>query len=726
MRYLFIYITLIFSILTNANAQNWRKDSKLAAQYAKQGRFTEAAEKYESAWKEKNKKTEFIEKAGQYYALVRDYKRTAEAYRNIKNDKDFPLARYFFARALKQDGQYTEASSEFSEFVNTYKGKDRESLTEVVQNEIKGCEMAQQLLKNAGKTPIQFARLSNLVNSSEADFAPIPFADDILYYSSTVSGKAVIYRTQKSNGSWTKAILPSGIPTSKEKNVCNGSFSADGKRFYFTQCGGSGTEDLSATCNIYMIIKNSDSWSSPVKLKASINVPKANVTQPFATQLGEKEILYFASDAAGGSGKTDIWQATRNTISGDMEFSAPTNLGAAINTVGDDITPFFDISDNTLYFSSNAHLTTGGFDIFKTKYNNNAWTKPENVGFPYNSNADDYYFTKNKSKSGGFLVSNRIYGKEKTVTTNEDIFEFSSPNKTLAIRGQVLQKENSSALKDIRITLYEVMSNTQKRLLQSKPNSESDYEFALLPDKKYRLEAEKKGFKTTFYEFSTLKTDSTANGISYNIYLENQEKSSGTTVSSYIEDSKKPVLTTTTAAKPTAQNTSTKPATASEKANPQQPVVVAKPTATPTKTDTKPVVEKPIVNAPKTDVLAAKGDAMAVGKGSSQGLPLYEIVGPNSEHLLTSAPKQKGIYYKIQILATKEFSIEEPRYRSVRDLGRMDTEYIIGKGLSRVLLADFFMYEDAERLLPQVQQNKEFKTAYIVKYQDGERIGTGK
>ena len=726
MRYLFIYTTLIFSILTNANAQTWRKDSKLAAQYAKQGRFVEAAEKYESAWKEKNKKTEFIEKAGQYYALVRDYKRTAEAYRNIKNDKDFPLARYFFARALKQDGQYTEASAEFSEFVNTYKEKDKASLAEVVQNEIKGCEMAQQFLKNAGKTPIQFTRLSNLVNSSEADFAPIPFADDILYYSSTISGKAVIYRTQKSNGSWTKAILPAGIPSSKEKNVCNGSFSADGKRFYFTQCGASEEDNLNATCKIYVIIKNADAWSSPVKLKEAINVPKANVTQPFSTQLGEKEILYFASDAAGGSGKTDIWQATRNTISGDMEFSAPTNLGAAVNTVGDDITPFFDISDNTLYFSSNAHLTTGGFDIFKTKYNNNAWTKPENVGFPYNSNADDYYFTKNKSKSGGFLVSNRIYGKEKTVTTNEDIFEFSSPNKILAIRGQVLQKENSSALKDIRISLYEVMSNTQKRLLQTKPNAESEYEFALLPDKKYRLEAEKKGFKTTFHEFASTKTDSTANGISYNIYLESQEKSSGTTVSNYIEDSKKPVLTTTTAAKPTDKNTSTKPATASEKTNPQQPVVVAKPTATPTKTDTKPVVEKPIVNVPKTDVLAAKGDAMAVGKGSSQGLPLYEIVGPNSEHLLTSAPKQKGTYYKIQILATKEFSIEEPRYRSVRDLGRMDTEYIIGKGLSRVLLADFFVYEDAERLLPQVQQNKEFKTAYIVKYQDGERIGTGK
>ena len=725
MRYFFIYITLIFCILANANAQTWRKDSKMAAQLAKQGRFAESAEKYEAAWKEKNKKTEFIEKAGEYYALVRDYKRAAEAYRNIKDNSDFPLARYFFARALKQDGQYTEASQEFSEFVNSYKGKDKTSLTEVIQNEIKGCEMAQQFLKNAGKTPIQFARLSNLVNSSEADFAPIPFADDILYYSSTISGRAVIYRTQKSNGSWSKGVLPAGIPTMKEKNVCNGSFGADGKRFYFTECGGSNTDDLSATCKIYVIIKNDNTWSSPIKLRDNINVTNANVSQPFSTQLGDKEILYFSSDVSGGNGKMDIWQTTRNITAGDLDFSTPTNLGSGVNTVGDDITPYFDVSENTLYFSSNALLTTGGFDIFKTKMTNNAWSKPENAGFPYNSNADDYYFVKNKNKTGGFLVSNRVYGKEKTTTTNEDIFEFSSPTKTLSIRGQVLQKDNSAGLKDTRITLYEVMSNTQKRLLQTKNNVESDYEFALLPDKKYRLEAEKKDFKTTFYEFSSTKTDSTTNGISYIIYLENQEKSSTTTVSNYIEDSKK------TTAKPTetVKATDKKPAS--------QPVVIAPKPVTvatvPEKTNVKPS-EKPVVKpnvtdtkpSEKTDVLVSKGD-VGMGKGTSVGImPLYETVGPNSEHLLTSAPKQKGTYYKIQILATKDFTADEPRYRVVRDLGRMDTEYIVGKGLSRVLLADFFVYEDVERLLPQIQQNKEFKTAYIVKYQDGQRVGTGK
>jgi WD40-like Beta Propeller Repeat len=782
MRYIHICILFIFCAFTSANAQTWRKDSKMAVQLAKQGRFAESAEKYESAWKQKNTKTEFIEKAGEYYALVRDYKRAAEAYRNIKDDKDYPSARYFFARALKQDGQYTEASQEFSEFVNSYKGKDKISVTEVVQNEIKGCEIAQQFLKNTGKSAIQFSRLSNLVNSSEADFAPIPFADDILYFSSTISGKAVIYRSQKSNGSWNKAILPTGIPTEKEKNVCNGSFSPDGKRFYFTECGGSNTDNLSATCQIYVIIKNDNAWSSPIKLRESINVPSANVSQPFSTQLGDKEILYYISDAVGGIGKMDIWQATRNITAGDLDFSTPTNLGASVNTIGDDITPYFDISENTLYFSSNAHLTTGGFDIFKTKMTNSIWSKPENIGFPYNSNADDYYFIKNKNKTGGFLVSNRIYGKEKTVTTNEDIFEFSTPTKTLAIRGQILQKDNSSALKDTRITLYEVMNNTQKRLLQTKNNTETNYEFALLPNNKYRLEAEKKGFKTTFYEFSSVKTDSTINGIIYNIYLEKQEKPSETSVSTYIEDktSTKPTTNSSANTKPNSNskpsvNSNTKP-----NSNPNSDVstnVNSKPntnvntntsansdtsintntasepskdvntnvkvnsksnTSTNITTSTKPTektVEKPVyptnTDKPteKTDVLAAKGNdaSFGIGKGTSVGImPLYETIGPNSEHLLTSAPKQKGTYYKIQILATKDFSADEPRYRSVRDLGRMDTEYIVGKGLSRVLLADFFVYEDVERLLLQVQQNREFKTAYIVKYQDGQRIGTGR
>jgi hypothetical protein len=756
MRYFTFYILFIFCFLNQAEAQSWRKLSKMASQLAKNGQYAEAAEKYEAAWKEKNSKTEFIEKAGEYYALVRDYKRATEAYRNLKDNPKIPFAKYYFARSLKQDGQYTDASREFSEFITIYKGKDKESLTSVIENEIKGCELAQQMIKNGTKNTTQFSRISSLVNSSEAEFAPVPFADDILYFSSTISGKAVIYRSQKSNGSWNKAALANGIPVSNDKNICNGSFSSDGKRFYFTICGTDEENKLVAKCKIYVITKNQNSWSEPIKLNDNINASGANVSQPFVTQFGEKEVLYFSSDASGGSGNMDIWQSSRNALSDNLAFSSATNLGANVNTPGDDITPYYDAAESTLYFSSNAQISIGGHDIFKSKNNNNVWSKAENIGLPYNSNADDYYFTKNKSKNGGFLVSNRIYGKEKTVTTNEDIFEFSNPSKPLVINGKVLQKANSVPLKDVRVTLYEVMSNTQKRLLQTKMIGETDYEFALLLDKKYRLETEKKGFKNTFYEFGTSKNDSTSNGISYNIYVENQEKPSDVTVKPYIEDPSKPTTNTpkqntdvvknTKTNVPKSSGTKSNPTTTSSSNTPNSNSAANSTTATPqqpTKNNNEKTVEKTIEKTPtKTTETAAtnkptptdlpknttgSSDIFTAKGGTSVGnMPLYEMISATNERLLTSAPKQTGTYYKIQIVATRDFSYEDSKYRPIRDFGRMDTEYIIGKNVNRVLLADFFAYEDAEKLLPQVQQNREFKTAYIVKYENGIRIGNAK
>jgi tetratricopeptide (TPR) repeat protein len=745
MRYFYICILFTFSLLNTTIAQSWKQLSKEAAALAKQGRFAESAAKYESAWQLKPKKTEFIAKAAQYYRNIRDYKRSAEAFRNIKDNKDFPLAKYYFASALKQDGQYTEASRELSEFINVYQGSDKEKYSTMVQEDIKGCELAQQLMKPGGKPTVQLARMAGQINSMEADFAPVPFADDILYFSSTVSGKAVIYRSQKSNGAWSKAIVPQGIPENKEKNVCNGSFSPDFKRFYYTECGDN-IGRLEATCKIFMIEKNASGWSNPIALREAINAVGANVSQPTSTQNGEKEILYFASDMDGSIGGMDIWYVTRNISAGSLDFSNPVNLGPLVNTSGDEITPYYDASEDVLYFSSNKHISIGGFDIFKTKGSDKNWSKPENAGLPFNSNADDYYFIKNKSKTGGFVVSNRIYGKEKTTTTNEDLFEFSNPSKNLAIRGQLLEKENSSAVADVRLTLYEVMVNAQKRVLQTKTSVGNEYEFVLLPEKKYRLESEKKGYKTAFYEFSSSKKDSMNNGYSKNMYLEKTDKASGTSVSTYVEDAavKKntPPATNSTATTntpvktnvPTTNNTNTNTGSTAVTTPPKtnsNPANNTNATASKSTTSTDVVMtNKGTATEQKTTVPPANKTATSNPNrptGTSVGvLPLYEITGPSNEQLLTSAPKQQGIYYKIQVLATKDFDPDEYRYRPIRDYGRLDSEYIIGKNLSRVLIAEFFNYDDAYALLPQIQQNKEFRAAYIVKYQDGRRVGTGK
>lgn len=716
----FLYLGMSLSYAQNSA----RKSVKLAESAIRQSKFGEAASHYEAAWKDKPSKIKYIYQAGEYYALIRDYAKAADAYSNIRNNTDFPLAQLYYARALKQSGVPDKAAREYADFMSSYAGKDADALRDIVQQEIRGCEFAQQSIKAVAKSPLQAIRLSDRINSIEADFAPVAFADDLLYFSSNVSGRASIYRSQKQNGSWSRASIPTSFPELKNKDFCNGAFSPDNKRFYYTEC--EAKENLSTQCAIYVMVRKGESWSSPIRLPDAVNEKGFTSTHPSVSQLGDKEILYFSSNKTGTIGGMDIWQTSRDVTAGDVAFGAVTNLGAAINSGGDEITPYFDAADNTLYFASNGHISMGGLDILRNKYStiNNAWGKVENVGAPINSSADDYYYVKNKTKSGGFLVSNRA-GKERQHTLNEDIFEFSFPPKNLSIKGQVLERSNSAVVTEPRLNLYEILNNGQKRLLNTKICKDGAYEFTLVPDKRFRVEAEKKGFMTASHEFVAVK-DSINNGIEKNLYLEEPQKESDISLSNYIEDKKNTTPNATTT-KPNS-GVVTKPSTATKpnvSNNPKPAVVVAN---TPVKTPPPTVSNnsndtKVVVSAPKKSNLE---ELTAKGSTSVGTMPLYETVSKTNERLVTSAPKLDGVYYKIQVAATKRFDMEEPRYLPIRGLGRIDTEYIVNKDMVRVLIADFMQYEEAQNMLTEVKKSREFTGAYIIKYENGIRIGTGK
>ncbi len=703
------------TVCTLTAQDSWRKNVKAAEAALRKSKYDEAAAFYEQAWIAKPKKKQYIYQAAEYYALVRNYPKAADAYKNLKNDPEFPLAQLYHARMLKQSGTPDKAAAEYADFMSNYGGTDADKLRDIVQLEIRGCEFAQQSIKAAAKNPLQIKRLGPTVNSSEADFAPVAFSDDVMYFSSNASGRASIFRSQKQNGNWSGAVAPNGFPALKNKDFCNGAFSPDNKRFYFTEC--SAEEGLQAVCALFVMVRNGDRWSDPMRLPEGINQVGFTSTHPYVSQMGEDEMLYFASNKPNGKGGMDIWLTSRNILSGDLAFSPPTNLGELINTAGDEITPFFEVSENALFFASNGHLSMGGLDILKSKFSamDNKWSKVENVGSSVNSSADDYYFVKNKSKLGGFLVTNRAT-KDRQTTTNEDIFEFTNPPKNLTIKGQASERANSVVVKDARFNLYEILANGQKRLLNTKVSNDGTYEFVLVPDKKFRVEAEKKGFITASHEFVAIK-DSIAFGFEKNLYLDAEAKPNDITFSDYIEDTavKSKPKTNSNPPKPTATkntnttvNTNTKP-TASPKAN----------ASTTTKPPSKEVVLASNTTKGK-DILTEKS-ATSVGT-----MPLYETLSKDNEQLITSAPKLEGTYYKIQMIAVKRFDMEETRYRPVRDMGRIDTEYIVKKDMVRVLLADFFNYQDAQSTLAEVRKSREFSGAYIIKYENGTRIGQGK
>ena len=217
---LLLALVCSFSVLTAQEELNWKKHKKLADKLFEATQYVDAAAHYEDAWQQQPKELELIFKAGEAYYLIKDFKKTIHTLQHVKaENKRFPLVGLKYARALKQDGQYELAKSEFIYFINAYQGKDKAIISNIVATEIKGCEKGLALAKNKTPSTIQVKHLSENINSPSIEFAPIPYSDDLLYYSSTMKGnQAYLFRTQRKNGTWQKSVLADGLPAFPNKH----------------------------------------------------------------------------------------------------------------------------------------------------------------------------------------------------------------------------------------------------------------------------------------------------------------------------------------------------------------------------------------------------------------------------------------------------------------------------------------------------------------------------
>ncbi len=88
----------------------------------------------------------------------------------------------------------------------------------------------------------------------------------------------------------------------------------------------------------------------------------------------------------------------------------------------------------------------------------------------------------------------------------------------------------------------------------------------------------------------------------------------------------------------------------------------------------------------------------------------------------SAATKHSGVYFKVQLMATKNFDPSASRFNSVNNLGELDTEYLYEKELTRVLLSHFISLSDAKDVRDYARKNG-FKGAFVVKYENGQRLG---
>lgn len=658
-----LFLLLGLSLIAGSvSGQSWRKLRKQAQQLEENGEYAQAADTYRQAWEKKNRKTELIYKAGENYLLTRNYRQAAQAYANVKDDlDDYPLVGLKYARMLKQDGQYDRAISAFREFADAYTGDGKAILQDIIQTEIRGAELA-KTMPPASQTDVELELLGSGVNSNEDEFAPIAFPGNLLYYSSDMGGTTRIYRSRNNNGSWSKGEIPENFPVIQNGQYCHGSLSPDGERFFFTICEEGDFGNLQTRCEIYVIENRNNSWTQPQRLPDAINQEGVTATHPHVAYQGDVEVLYFASNRGGGRGGMDLWYVTRNRQFADASFSQPVNLGPSINSLGDEMTPFYDNKEGNLYFASNGHPSLGGFDIFTSAGELMNWAVPENAGVPYNSSADDYYYSAKPDMSGGFFSSNRVFAGEKLSTVHDDIFAFMTEPETITLEGNAFDRASGEPLEMYSVSIIELTGDgNEQPLVTERFDTPDGYTFQILPNRRFRVEIQAPGYQKNSYEFFT--TDP-------NVYAYGQ-----------------PLFLTPESGMPDEDLDE----------GPDTPPVVPDEDTTDTDFDT--------------------GDEDIQPTYTSRGTASFD----NAE-FTTNAPRYDGVYYKIQIIATKNFDESQPRFDGIREVGVLQTEYLIDRGIYRVLLASYFSESEAKTAL-NYARNAGFDNAFVVRYEDGQRYG---
>jgi hypothetical protein len=175
---------------------------------------------------------------------------------------------------------------------------------------------------------------------------------------------------------------------------------ADRRKLYFTRCDELINNEYN--CAIYVSYNKTGKWEKPIRLNDFINMPGQWNSQPSISSDGN--ILFFVSKRPGGMGMQDIWFSTSN---GDDNWSMPYNLGPKINSSLTDMSPYYDSESKVLFYSSNGKGGEGGLDVFGVS-DINGEQQVENIGIPFNSNRDDFYFILGKRR--GYLTSNRSGG----------------------------------------------------------------------------------------------------------------------------------------------------------------------------------------------------------------------------------------------------------------------------------------------------------------------------
>jgi outer membrane protein OmpA-like peptidoglycan-associated protein/Tol biopolymer transport system component len=399
----------------------------------------------------------------------------------------YPYALVKLANLEYSQAQYSEALDHYKQFL-ALPGNKNEKHIEKSHDGIARCNFSLEAVNN----PVDFkpVSLGPSINTAEDEYWPSLSADEqTLVITRLVKSDFMVGNKQedffishRTNEGWGP-LTDAGYPLNSPDNEGAQSISADGRLMVFTGCN---RKDGLGRCDLYLSRREGDRWSIPLNMDAPVNT---NYTETQPSLSADGKTLYFASDRPGGRGAVDLW-VCRMEYNG--KWTKPVNLGDTVNSKGNEMSPFIHPDGRTLYLASDGHYGLGGYDLFICRLDSNGrWMKPENMGYPINTNKDEFGLIVNPTGNRAYFASD--IGEK----SGRDIYYFNlpepvRPNQVSFIKGIVFDKETQRRL---RADFELIDLDTRSLKNQSQSDSITGEFIVCIPvDHNYLLNVSKKGY----------------------------------------------------------------------------------------------------------------------------------------------------------------------------------------------------------------------------------------
>ena len=468
------------------------------------GRPYNALEWYRQAYDEERSDSLALVIADLNFEL-RDYRGAASYYRRALRrapDGAYPEALYRLGLSHKAEGNYGEAIEALRELLQTVPGHE---LSERADLEIAGAEMALDLVE---PPRIKVTNLGRGVNTTNQEYSPTLSGTGDLYYAGYGKGGLLkleggapsleVYRAAASvDGGFERGRPLPRTVNLPGANTSNVAVSLAGTELLFVRSRLDGRTEIGA--DIFFAAGDGDGagWGSPVAVDA-VNGDYLSKHPAFGRVYDER-VMFFASDRPGGQGGMDLYYAK---ALGEGRFAAPVNLGPAINTPYDDVTPHFH--EGVLYWSTDGRPSLGGFDVYRAAWMGDAWGPAEHMGKGFNSSLDDRYFALDVNGKRGVLASNRPPTRSvKSRTCCDDVFLLDVEPVIVNLLATALDADGQ-LLPGVTVDLA-TLADGDTTVVSTKVNPRGNrFDFELVDGETYLLTARREGYADGTQELSTV------------------------------------------------------------------------------------------------------------------------------------------------------------------------------------------------------------------------------